>query len=410
MDCFDVVVIGAGPSGAVASAYLNKNGINVLVLEKEIFPRFVIGESLLPHCMNHLEETDLLDVVKELGFQKKTGAAFYKGDTKCEFLFSEQHTKNWEWTWQVKRADFDQALINEVQRKGVDVRFNSTVTNVEFNVDSQIVEYENASKEVISIKAKFIIDASGYGRVLPRMLDLNKPSSFKPRGSVFTHLEDHNRTEKAGNNIFVHSFNNNEAWIWAIPFSDGHTSVGIVGDEDLITEYAQNDGEKFKVFIQNFEDLSGRFNDVPLLFEPKSIIGYSVGVKQMYGDGYVLCGNSTEFLDPIFSSGVTLATFSGLQAAKLTLQQLSGNKVDWEKDYEEVMQKGIDVFRSYVEAWYNGDLQTIIFSEKIDTNFKNQICSVLAGYIWDETNPFVKKHKTIISTLAKVIKMEGKVK
>ena len=309
----DVLIIGAGPAGAVASAYLNKNGINVLVLEKEVFPRFVIGESLLPHCMDHLEETDLLEAVKEVGFQKKTGASFYKGDTKCDFLFSEQHTKGWEWTWQVKRADFDQALVNEIQKKGVDVRFNSTVKNVEINTDSQLVEYENKAGEVIKINSRFIIDASGYGRVLPRMLDLNTPSNLSARGSVFTHLEDRNRTEKAGNNIFIHSFNNNEAWLWAIPFSDGHTSVGIVGDEKLITEYSQNDGEKFKEFIQSFKDLKGRFKNVPLLFEPKSILGYSVGVKKMYGQGFVLCGNSTEFLDPVFSSGVTLATFSGFR-------------------------------------------------------------------------------------------------
>ena len=408
MESYDIVVIGAGPSGAVAAAYLNKMNHKVLVLEKEIFPRFVIGESLLPHCMDHLEETDLLEAVKKIGFQKKTGASFYKGDTKCDFLFSEQYTNGWEWTWQVKRAEFDQALVNEIQNKGVDVRFNSTVKNVEFNTDFQIVEYENSENETRHIKAKFIIDASGYGRVLPKMLNLNVPSNFPSRGSIFTHLIDKNRTEKAGNNIFVHSFDNNESWLWAIPFSDGHTSVGVVGSEKRIAEFSLNNGEKFKTFIEDFEDLNGRFKGVPLLFEPRSIMGYSVGVKQMYGKGYVLCGNSTEFLDPIFSSGVTLATFSGLQSAKLVHQELSGVQVNWEKDYQEVMRKGVDVFRSYVEAWYNGDLQTILFAAEIKPQFKGQICSVLAGYVWDQTNPFIKKHKTVISTLAKVIKINSR--
>lgn len=409
MKAYDVVVIGAGPAGSVAAAYLNKMNDKVLVLEKETFPRFVIGESLLPNCMNHLEETDLLDAIKEVGFQKKTGASFYQGDDRCDFSFSEQHTKGWEWTWQVKRAQFDQTLVNEIQKKGVEVQFNATVKNVTFNPDFQWVEYENITGEIIKVKAKFIIDASGYGRILPKLLNLNEPSDLIPRGAIFTHLVDKSRTEKAGNNIFIHAFNNNEAWLWAIPFSDGQTSVGIVGKEELINQFSKNNGEKFKSFIENFEDLNGRFKGVELLFEPRTILGYSIGVKQMFGDGYVLCGNSTEFLDPVFSSGVTLATASGLLAAKLTHQKIAGNQVDWQKDYEEVIKKGVNVFRSYVKGWYSGDLQTIFFAKEIQPQIKEQICSVLAGYVWDETNPFIKKHKTIISTLAKVVKMKENV-
>lgn len=407
MQVYDVVIIGAGPSGMVATAYLNKMKINVLVLEKETFPRFVIGESLLPYCMDHLEEVDLLEAIKKIGFQKKTGASFYNDNRKCDFTFSEQHTKGWEWTWQVKRELFDKALADEVQKRGVDIRFNSTVKKVEFDAELQTIQYENEKGDLLTIKARFIIDASGYGRVLPQLLNLNQPSDFEPRGAIFTHVVDCNRTEKEGNNIFVHSFNNNEAWLWAIPFSDGHTSVGVVGNKELITAFSQNNGEKFKDFIQHFENLNGRFKNTSLAFEPRFILGYSIGVKKMYGKEFVLCGNSTEFLDPVFSSGVTLATYSGLLAAKLAYKQLSGDSVDWEKDYENEMKKGIDVFRSYVKAWYNGDLQTIFFSKEINSDIKNQICSVLAGYVWDVSNPFVKKHNTILATLAKVIRLKN---
>jgi flavin-dependent dehydrogenase len=409
MQTVDVVVIGAGPAGTVAASYLKKQGYSVTILEKEKFPRFQIGESLLPCCMQHLDESGLLKYIEPIGFQKKTGAAFMKGEKRCEFFFSEQFTKGWTWTWQVKRADFDSALAEGAKTNGVDVNFECEVLKVDCSADLQKIDYKDINENIHQIESRFIIDSSGYGRVLPRLFDLSKPSSFTPRGAVFSHLEDKNRTEKASNNIFVHSFDNNRSWIWAIPFSDGSTSVGIVGDKEKIMELAENGGEKYKDFIRNFDDLKGRFQDSEFKFEPRNILGYSIGVKKMFGEGFVLSGNSTEFLDPIFSSGVTFATASGLLSAKMVHKHLQGETVDWKTEYEDVIQKGIDVFRSYVSGWYSGDFQTIVFAKEIDDGFKNQICSVLAGYVWDQSNPFVKKHDTILSTLAKVIKIKESV-
>jgi flavin-dependent dehydrogenase len=402
MQTVDVVVIGAGPAGTVAASYLKKQGYDVTILEKEKFPRFQIGESLLPCCMMHLEESGLLEAVEARNFQKKTGAAFMRGEKRCEFFFSEQFTQGWTWTWQVKRADFDLTLAEATRAKGVDVHFECEVLDVKCGPDRQHIIYKDSAGDQHEIQCKFIIDSSGYGRVLPRLFDLSKPSAFTPRGAVFSHLEDKNRTEKASNNIFVHSFDNNKSWIWAIPFS----SVGIVGDKEKIIELAENGGEKYKNFIRNFADLNGRFLDSEFKFEPRHILGYSIGVKKMYGEGFVLSGNSTEFLDPIFSSGVTFATASGLLSAKMTHKHLQGQQLDWKTEYEDVIQKGIDVFRSYVTGWYSGDFQTIVFAKEIDNDIKNQICSVLAGYVWDQNNPFVKKHDTILATLAKVIRMK----
>ncbi len=406
MQNYDVTVIGAGPSGSVAASWLKLQGYKVLVLEKETFPRFQIGESLLPCCMQHLEEAGLLDTVKAQNFQVKTGAAFLRKENLCEFFFDDQYTENaWTWTWQVKRADFDLALITAAAEKGVDVKFRCEVTQVQADRDRQVVTYQDESGTSYSVTSRFLIDASGYGRVLPRLFNLSQPSSFTARGAVFSHLEDLNRTENASRNIFVHSFDNNRSWIWVIPFSDGSTSVGIVGDQEYIVGMAADNGAKYKELIHTFEDLEGRFAHSTTRFEPRSILGYSVGVKQLYGEGYVLAGNSTEFLDPIFSSGVTFATASGLLSAKLAHRQLNGETVDWKNEYEVPVRQGIDVFRSYVTGWYNGDFQTILFTEGIDPQFKRQICSVLAGYVWDQSNPFVKKHDTILGTLAKVIRL-----
>lgn len=405
MESFDIIVMGAGPSGAVAASYLSRLDYRVIILEKETFPRFVIGESLLPCCMEFLDEAGLLEAVKEKGFQIKSGAAFYREDKRCEFFFDDQYTKGWTWTWQVKRAEFDHILAEQARKNGAELRYGSEVLAVTCSREKQTVQYKDNQGEVRTIESRFIIDASGYGRILPRLFDLGQPSRFKARGALFSHFIDSKRTPDASANIFVHSFNNNSSWIWAIPFSDGTTSVGIVGDQAYIQDMASEGALKFKEFIRTFKDLQGRFDESSYLFEPRTILGYSVGVKSTFGEGYVLAGNSTEFLDPIFSSGVTFATASGMFSAKLIDRQLRGETVDWQTEYENKLRKGIDVFRTYVDGWYNGDFQTIIFTDTINPEFKKQICSVLAGYVWDDTNPFVKKHDTILATLAQVIRI-----
>lgn len=403
----DVLIIGAGPAGCVAAAYLKKQGFDVLVVEKQKFPRFVIGESLLPRCMEHLEEAELLEAVKKANFKQKMGADFYYQGKTCHFSFSEQFTKGWSWTWQVTRADFDQVLAKEIQQKGVEVYFEHSVEDVTFETNEQLTKIKNKANEIFEIKSKFVIDASGYGRVLPKLLDLNKASTLACRAAVFSHIKNKYKSteEKITKQIYINTIATDKTWMWIIPFSNGNTSIGIVGEEEKIKILAKNKGEKFKTTLATDPLTQQLLQEIDLVFEPKCISGYSVGVKQMYGNGFVLCGNSTEFLDPVFSSGVTLATESGLLAAKLTAKQLQGEKVNWQKDYADYLAEGIAVFRSYIDAWYNGALHTIFFTKQIRQDIKNQICSVLAGYVWDKNNPFVSKHQKVLKSLAKVIQM-----
>lgn len=401
---FDVIVIGAGPAGCLAAANLIKKGFSVKLLEQLTFPRFVIGESLLPHSMDFLEQTDLLGAVEKFGFQKKTGACFYHHAERCDFLFSDQFTQGWTYTYQVKRADFDKLLADQVGSMGADIEFNATVTSVDFSNAERKVRYNQANGQQKELSARFVIDASGYGRVLPRLLHLEVPVDSPPRGAVFTHFKDPNRNNEESQNIFIHAFNDNTAWIWSIPFSDHTASVGIVGNTPYVQSCLANNGEKYFEVLQSFPELNKRFRTEDNLFDLRTVQNYSVSVSQLHGEGYVLCGNATEFLDPVFSSGVTLALSSAFFASLLVAEDLSGNAVDWETEYSQKLKKGIDVFRSYVNAWYDGDLQTIFFAPGDNTEIKKQICSVLAGYVWDESNPFVKKHKTVLKTLAKVIR------
>jgi flavin-dependent dehydrogenase len=404
----DVLIIGAGPSGCVAASYLKNNGISSKVVEKSKFPRFVIGESLLPRCMDHFEETGLLDCLMEKNFEIKAGARFLKDGIVCNFDFGKKHTPGWDYTWQVPRADFDNTLAKEIVKKGVDVSFGHEVTAVDFDKNGQsttTVKDEDGSE--YKVNAKFIIDSSGYGRVLPRLLDLDKPSSLNPNSAIYTHVKETERPDGTEGTLITFDVVKDEVWLWVIPFSNGNTSIGFVGPTEFIESFEGTNAERLREMLKISDYYYDRLKDQEFLFEPHVIKNYSKAVKQLYGKGYALTGNSAEFLDPVFSSGVTFATESGLKAAKLITKELKGEKVDWEEDYSGYIMKGVDVFRTYVSEWYTGNLQKIFFHRPENPVIKEQICAVLAGYVWDETNPFVKNHDRLVKTVAKVIDMEN---
>lgn len=402
----DILIIGAGPSGSVAAAVLNKNGYDVTVVEKMSFPRFVIGESLLPRCMDILREVDLVDVLDAGGFQKKYGAKFIYRDKECEFDFSEQFTNGSTWTWQVERSDFDKLLADTVESRGANYHYETTVTAVKFSNDKVLTTVEK-NGEFFEVESKYIIDGSGFGRVLPRLLDLDRPSQQPPRSAFFAHISDKNRPDNIDGNRIQIIVINQDLWAWVIPLSKGQASVGFVGE---LPEFdpSKTDEENFHDLLLADDYTKDRFTQYDFKFAPKLIAGYSSTVSKFYGDRFVLTGNSTEFLDPVFSSGVTFAIESGSLAAKLVSDELSGNAVNWQKDYVDYIQEGVDVFRSYVNGWYDGTLPTVFFSPNINQGLKERICSVLAGYVWDKKNSYVKKHDSALKVLAKVISIQKK--
>lgn len=403
----DVLVIGAGPSGTVAASIVNQQGFKVKIVEKQKFPRFVIGESLLPRCMEALDAAGFIDTLKEKGFQQKFGAKFVRGNQVCDFDFADQFTQGWHWTWQVPRAEFDKTLADKVQEMGVSVDYETEVTGIKFFGSRSETTVKTSDGNKKKIEADFIIDASGYGRVIPKLFNLDRPSGLPPRKSLFTHIQDIHRMnydEPDRITIVVHE---PQTWIWVIPFSNGTTSVGFVGNPEFFEKFQGTQEEKLRHMIKSNAHLATRFENTEFIFEPRTIEGWSVATEKFVGEGFILTGNVTEFLDPVFSSGVTLATASGHLAAQLVCRHLKGETIDWQKEFVEKILQGVDTFRSYVMGWYDEDLQDIFFSDVSNNTNKKQICSVLAGYVWDQDNPFVKKHHRVIKALAEVIRLEA---
>lgn len=396
-DC-DIAIIGAGPAGTVAAKFLCDAGLSVIVLEAQTFPRFVIGESLLPNCMNVLERAGLLDAVQDAGFQHKNGAVFERGVQYQSIDFRENfEDAGWGTTFQVQRSRFDQILAQTTINAGADIRFGHKVTHAVLRDGDCVLDFENDAGETGQIRSTFVVDASGYGRVLPRMLGIAKSGSISDhsiaRRAVFTHMRDHISDPAYDREkilITVHPVRT-EIWYWLIPFSDGTASVGVI--------YPDQDPEFDGLDDQTiFDRLIGDTRLAPLLAKAEptrplnAIAGYSAQSDTLFGDGYVLLGNSAGFLDPVFSSGVTIAMHSAELAAKALIARNNGRTVDWDADYALPLNKGVETFRAYVDAWYDGRLQTIIFNQPdADNKLKRMVVSILAGYAWNLENPLVNK-------------------
>ena len=409
----DVIIIGAGPSGSSAAALLRHKGYAVTVIEKQYFPRFSIGESLLPQCMVFLEEAGLLDTVREhvesRGFQFKNGAAFLCGQKRSHYNFTEKFTDGPGTTWQVRRADFDHLLAQQAQQYGADIRFGHEVIAVDVESDQPILTVLDEAQQQYQIQAKFLLDASGFGRILPKFLDLESPSNFPVRRALFTHIEDGigNQADFDREKILVTVHEKDpRAWYWLIPFADGRASFGVVAEQDFFDHYqledsAENEPEALlKRILADEQSLSQILQQAKFDTPVRTLVGYSANVKHLAGRNYALLGNAGEFLDPVFSSGVTIALKSSSLAVPLLDRVLQGEHVDWMQEYEIPLRKGIQVFRAYVESWYEGDFQDVVFSNSQNESIRRMVSSLLAGYAWDETNPIHKNAKRRLSTLA----------
>jgi len=404
MESRQVVIIGAGPSGAIAAALLKRKGHDVLVIERQHFPRFSIGESLLSHCLDFVEEAGMLDAVNAAGFQRKTGAAFAWGERYSAFDFGDTFSGGKPTTFQVQRADFDKLLADQAALQGVDIRYGDAIVSVDFDRPRPQLEVRREDGSEYRVEAGFVLDASGYGRVLSRLLDLEAPSNFPLRQAVFTHIEDHiDHPAFDREKILVTTHpQHRDIWFWTIPFSNGRCSVGVVAAAEHFEGRNADLDACLRGFIAQTPSLAKVLNNAVWDTPARTLGGYAANVKTLHGRGFALLGNAAEFLDPVFSSGVTIAMRSASMAAGVLHRQLLGETVDWQSEFAEPLKRGVDTFRAYVEGWYAGTFQDVIFHEQASPDIRRMICSILAGYAWDERNPFVSEARRRLKTISEL--------
>ncbi|SDU15195.1 NAD(P)/FAD-dependent oxidoreductase [Geopseudomonas guangdongensis] len=399
-----VVIIGAGPSGAIAGALLKRKGHDVLILERQRFPRFSIGESLLSHCLDFIEEAGMLEAVQAAGFQVKHGAAFGCDERYTEFDFRDKFTAGHGSTFQVQRATFDKLLADQAELQGVEIRYEEELIAADFAGARPQLQVRRADGSEYAIDCAFVLDASGYGRVLPRLLDLEAPSCFPVRRAVFTHIEDRiddPRFDREKILITTHP-ELRDVWYWTIPFSNGRCSLGVVAAAERYEGRPVDLDACLKEFVGEAPNLRRILKNAVWDTPARLIDGYSANVKALHGPGFALLGNAAEFLDPVFSSGVTIAMRSSSMAAALLHRQLGGETVDWEAEFAVLLKRGVDTFRTYVEGWYDGSFQDVIYYEKAQPEIRRMVCSILAGYAWDQNNPYVAESRRRLGVLAQI--------
>jgi flavin-dependent dehydrogenase len=399
-----VVVIGAGPAGAIAAALLKRNGHDVLIIERQQFPRFSIGESLLSHCLDFVEEAGMLDAVNAAGFQKKNGAAFAWRDQYSAFDFGDTFSEGKPTTFQVQRGEFDKLLADQAQLQGVEIRYQEAIIAADFTAAQPVLSVQREDGSEYQVQALFVLDASGYGRVLPRLLDLEAPSNFPLRQAVFTHIEDHIDPATFDREKILVSIHpeHRDVWFWSIPFSNGRCSLGVVAAAERFKDKPQDLDACLRAFVDETPHLKALLQNAVWDTPARTIGGYSANVTTLHGPGFALLGNAAEFLDPVFSSGVTIAMRSASMAAAVLHRQLQGENVDWETEFALPLKRGVDTFRAYVEGWYEGTFQDVIFYQQSKPEIRRMICSILAGYAWDLRNPFVGEPKRRLRMLSEI--------
>lgn len=396
----DVLIIGAGPAGTVAATLLARQGFSVTVLERAVFPRFSIGESLLPQCMAFLDAAGLLAAAEGAGFQTKDGAIVTNGARSTTFRFGEKSCPGWDDTWHVERARFDHVLAEAAIDAGVHIRFGEAITEAAIDAGRSVLRTRNADGTERDYHARFTLDASGAGRVLARQMSLDSPTGLAPRAALFTHAADRISAPDYDRRKILLGIHprHDDIWYWLIPFPT-RASIGVVGPVEKLGG-AEEASPRLRAWIDQMPRFATLLADAQWDSPAREMRGYAASVSRLHGPGYALLGNAGGFVDPVFSSGVTVAMKSAVLAAGLLGRQLGGETADWDNGFERLLRDGSEVFRAFIEAWYRGDLQKIFFAPRQPDSVRKHLCSILAGYVWDADNPYTRRTESRLTALA----------
>ncbi len=421
---FDVGIIGGGPAGSTAAAYLAKAGLSVALFESELFPRHHVGESLVPAVTPVMRETGVLEKVDAANFPKKYGASWTSSVSgqidkmgftgmdhdfrAAEVLFKErdQEGVHRDYTFHVDRSKFDQILLLHAASLGAKVHQGVRVSRCDFDDPSKVDVMAKIGNRETAVPCKMVIDASGRRTTLGSQLRIKVTDPVFDQYAIHTWFEDFDRTATAVNKeqvdfIFIHFLPITNTWVWQIPISETVTSIGVVTQKKNFSSAKADREQFFWDCISSRPELHTALKASHRV-QPFRVEGdYSYGMKAICGDRWALIGDAARFVDPIFSSGVSVALNSARLLARDIIAAKEANQ-EFTKDafatFEHKLKSGVKNWYAFIGLYYRLNILFTAFVQ--DPRYRIDVLKLLQGDVYDDKEPkAIKAMRKIVNTV-----------
>jgi flavin-dependent dehydrogenase len=385
-EMYDVAIIGGGPAGSIAGALLARAGRRVIVLERDKFPRFHIGESLLPFSMQAFTRLGLHEKFVRAGFMEKFGGEMYGacGGDGVKFYFEDGFRSQTDRSYQVTRADFDKVLLDHAAESGAEVREETSVEKIDFSDEAATLAISRKNGTPEGIRARYVIDASGRNSILSAKFKLKKNYEHLQKVSVFAHYDGMSRAAGRDGTLtrMVRAI---DRWFWVIPLTATRTSVGVVLDGDVYKKSGLSAEDFLQQAIEEQPVLMKAMRDAERVTPVRTAADFSYRSTRLTGDRWMLAGDAAGFIDPVFSSGVFLAVLAGEQAADalhVVLDQPAKRRKLFAR-YERKINQAMDVYLRFVDAWYSKEFIEVFLHPQDLFQIPPAVNAVLGGNVGD---------------------------
>lgn len=407
---YDVAVIGGGPGGSTMASYLAKAGLSVAVFEGAVFPREHVGESLVTATNPVMKEIGVLDKVEAAGFPRKYGAAWTSADDRpispldfdvsshgwgtAEIRYSERPRENddREYAFHVDRGAFDLILLKHAEELGAKVFSGVRVNGVDFTDPDRPLVRARIGGQRVDVPVRMVVDASGRQTLLGNQLKVKVPDPVFNQYAIHTWFEGLDRQALArdpehADYIHVHFLPQEDTWVWQIPITDTITSVGVVTQKARFKAAKDDLDTFFWDTVASRPDLEKALRECQQLRPLKTEGDYSYAMRQISGDGMVLIGDAARFVDPIFSSGVSVAMNSARLAAKdIIAAHAAGDfRAHRFENYVNTLRKGVNCWYDFISIYYRLNILFTAFID--DPKYRMDVIRMLQGDVYDGPEP-----------------------